>query len=290
MEYKGVNNTKNGIDISKWQGAVNWSKLSHQHYAGELDFVIIRAGYGGSTVDPFFEANYASCINAGIPCGAYWYAYWKNGITPTMEAEGFLKAVEGKTLQYGLWYDVEYEQDILSLDKTTRTNKVLEALQKLADSGRYCGLYASTDMVNNRLDYERLRNYDLWVAQYGSKNTCKIPYGIWQYSSSGTIDGISGRVDQNRAYKSYPSIVTGTLANGRQKKPVLAPVQKEEKNQTWSDSYTSMTTGDLQKFLELAKSLGIYVIGDLHIGPYTKGDRAQFRQLAKELNITTREV
>ena len=82
---------KQGIDISKWQGKVDWGRLAAQHAAGTLDFVILRAGYGGGTLDPRFEEYYAAASAANIPVGAYWYAYWGN-YTPRQEAEGFLRA------------------------------------------------------------------------------------------------------------------------------------------------------------------------------------------------------
>lgn len=279
---------KTGIDISKWQGSVNWTKLSEQKKAGLLNFVLLRAGYGGGTIDPFFEANYAACIREGIPCGAYWYAYWGK-YTPTQEATSFLKAVEGKKLQYGIWYDVEYEPDIIKLSKTERTTKTLEGLDILASSGRYVGLYASTDMVNNRMEYDRLKNYDLWVAQYGPVNKCKLPYGIWQYTSQGVITGISGRVDCNRAYKDYPTFVTGALANGKMS-AVEESNSEDVPHTTTVEMYHSVSIGDIRKFLDVAESLQVDLIGDLQIGPYTKGDRQSFNRLADDLYVKHTEA
>lgn len=291
----------NGIDISKWQGAPDWDKLAAAHKAGRLDFVILRAGYGANTIDPAFEANYAAATARGIPLGAYWYAYWRQA-TPAQEAAAFVAAVQGKTLQYGIWYDVEYEKSITSLGKAERTDKVLQALAVLAASGRYCGLYASTDMVNNRLEYDRLRAYDVWAAQYGSKCTCKLPYGLWQYRSTGKADGIAGNVDCDRAYKDYPAIVTGALAAGKAEgngggsgtagQPDPAPTAPDagEPRVTKTLRFGPATRGDLRKLLDRADALGLYVVGTLEIGPMTEGDVSTMAALGASLGLDMAEV
>lgn len=266
---------KHGIDISKWQEEVDWAELAAQHRAGSLDFVIMRAGLGGSTIDPRFEEYYAAARAAGIPVGAYWYAYW-GPYTPAQEAASFLRAVEGKTLEYGLWYDVEYEPDILGMSRQARTDKVLEGLNTLAASGRYVGLYASTDMVNNRLEYERLRGYDLWVAQYAARNTCKLPYGIWQYTSSGSVPGIAGRVDRDYAYKDYPAFVVGPLAGETGgstpdklvDKPLPSPAPGQE-DRLPRETFTYRIAGegkpDADRLLTFCYNLGLYVLGKVEM-------------------------
>lgn len=289
---------KHGIDISKWQGKADWGLLEQEHKAGRLDFIIIRAGYGGGTIDPRFEEYYAAARAAGIPLGAYWYAYWGK-YTPAQEAAGFLRAVEGKTFEYGLWYDVEYESDILGMGKTERTDKVLEGLAALAASGRYVGLYASTDMINNRMEYGRLREYDLWAAQYSGRNTCKLPFGIWQYTSGGSVPGIAGRVDCDYAYKDYPAFVTGALAGeaegetarpagpasnadaadkpeagaGAADKPVVAepmpspaPGQEERlPRETATYRITGNGKPDADRLLTFCYNLGLYVLGTVEL-------------------------
>lgn len=294
---------KQGIDISKWQGKVDWGRLAAQHAAGTLDFVILRAGYGGGTLDPRFEEYYAAASAANIPVGAYWYAYWGN-YTPRQEAEGFLRAVAGKTLQMGIWYDVEYEPDILALSKKARTDGVLAALDTLAASGRYVGLYASADMVNNRLEFERLRGYDLWCAQYGPRCTGKLPFGLWQYTSSGSVDGIVGRVDCDRAYKDYPAIITGTLATGKgaaasggentgpgaDAGSAPRPGEPQPMPGTVTRRYGPMTRGDLARMLAEASERGLYTLGEVTIGPATAGDDAALRALAAELGLSCREA
>ncbi len=285
---------KHGIDISRLQGKIDWAKLAAEHRAGTLDFVIIRAGYGGGTIDPRFEEYYAAATAAGIPLGAYWYAYWGK-YTPTQEAASAIRVTASKILEYGLWYDVEYEPDILKMSRQARTDKVLEGLAALAASGRYVGLYASTDMINNRLEYERLRDYDIWVAQYAARNTCKLPYGIWQYTSGGSMPGIAGRVDRDYAYKDYPAFVTGPLAGeaagtadkpaagagtadksaagaGTADKPLPKPLPSPapgQEDRVPRETATYRITGkgkaDADRLLTFCYNLGLYVLGTVEV-------------------------
>lgn len=277
-----------GIDISKWQ-TVDWAKLGRMFDAGAFKFIIMRAGYGYATIDPKFEEFYAEATHRGIPCGAYWYAYWGTG-TPEQEARAFLAATAGKTLQYGIWYDVEYERSITSLDNKTRTDKVLEALDTLQASGRYVGLYASADMVNNRLEYGRLSDYDLWVAQYGSLCTCKRDYGIWQYTSGGTILGIYGNVDHDIAYKDYPAIVVGSLAKSDVASTVPTITEQNSPRVVKTLRIGPMTGGDLKAVLDKAAELGLYRVGTVDIGPMTEGDTATLAGLVQNLGIKFEEV
>lgn len=281
---------KYGIDVSRHQGVIDWDTLAGQVKAGKIGFVILRAGYGYSTIDPQFERNYREASIRGIPLGAYWYAYWSKG-TPADECRAFLAAVSGKKLEYGVWYDVEYEKSITGLSKSVRTAGVLEGLSVLAESGRYCGLYASTDMINNRLEYDRLKAYDIWVAQYGERCTCKLPYGVWQYSSKNAlgVPGYGTSLDCNKAYKDYQKITAaGTLATGKSVQAVSGPGEESEPRDTYTREIGTATRGDLLKLMEKADELGLYVCGKLTIGPMTGGDDAAIKALADELGVAAK--
>lgn len=280
-----------GIDISKHQGEVNWDALEAEYKAGNIGFVIARAGYGSGTVDLQWQRNYYQASKRGIPIGAYWYAYWGKG-NPVQEAEAFLATVDGCVLSMGIWYDVEYEPNILNLSKAQRTDKVLQGLDRLAKSGRYVGLYASTDMINNRLDWQRLKGYDVWVAQYGSKCTCKLPYGIWQYSSKNAlgIAGYGGHLDCNRAYKDYPEIVKDKL-RGEPCETALPMVKDPEpRPAAQTIKIDTASRGDLITLIDKAVELGIDVQGELCIGQMTAGDYRTFADLCETLGLTIKEV
>ena len=126
-----------------------------------------------------------------------------------------LEAIQGKTFEYPVWFDQEYEPGIKALTSQERTNIVRSFCSTLEEAGYYTGLYCSRDWLQNYLIADKLKAYDVWVAAYGSTpGAVPLPYGMWQYSSTGSISGISGNVDLDVAYKDYPSIMKKAGLNG----------------------------------------------------------------------------
>lgn len=210
MEFKG-------IDVSKWQYGIDWAKVK----ASGVQFAMIRAGYGRelSQIDPYFEANYAGCKAAGIPVGAYWYSYATDVAGAHKEAQTFLQAIKGKSFEYPVWFDQEYEDSIKALTKQQRTDIVKAFCSYMEANGYYTGLYCSLDWLKNWVDASQLKAYDVWLAAYvKSVDDSPLPYGIWQYSSKGTVPGISVPVDLDIAYKNYPSIIKSAGLNKLSKK------------------------------------------------------------------------
>lgn len=204
----------NGIDVSKHQGTINWDQLATD---SNVDFVIIRAGYGRyypSQIDAQFETNYQQAKEHNIPVGAYWYSYATTADEVRQEMAAFCKTIQGKSFEFPLYFDQEYEKSIVALSNETRTEIVTTALKYLEEQGYYAALYCSADWINNKLNYTSLAAYDLWIAQYASSCTSKLPYGMWQYSSKGSVKGISGNVDMDRCYKDYPTIIKEAGLNG----------------------------------------------------------------------------
>ena len=144
------------------------------------------------------------------------------------------------------------------------------------------------------------------MAQYGSLCTCKLPYGIWQYTSTGRVEGIAGNVDRDRAYKDYPAFVVGPLAGestapgGGTDAGQTATVDKPDQGGTpgvtdldgsrlprevVTRRYGPMTRGDLLRVFETADKLGLYLLGELTIGPTSTGDDETMQALAAELGL-----
>ena len=210
-----------GIDVSKHQGTIDWQKVKE---TGKVQFAILRAGYGRyypSQVDQTFEYNYQQAKKLNIPVGAYWYSYATNVDEVKQEMACFLKTVQGKSFEFPLYFDQEYEPGIVALSNEVRTDIVKAALEELKKAGYTAGLYCSADWINNKLNYSSLTNCELWIAQYSSSCTSKLPYGMWQYSSSGSISGITGNVDLNHCYKDYPSIIGQNGENGNSENQVI---------------------------------------------------------------------
>lgn len=210
-----------GIDASHHQKAIDWDAVKN---SGKVRFAIVRAGYGryDDQVDAQFERNYSECKRLGIPVGTYWYSYATTVAEVNTEMEVFLRTIKGKQFEYPVYFDQEYEKDILTLTNAQRTAIVKAALEALEAAGYYAGLYCSRDWINNKLHASELSAYDLWVADYTSAepSPAVLPYGMRQVSSSNSfcVPGIPAEagsgLDCDYAYKDYPAIIKGAGLNG----------------------------------------------------------------------------
>lgn len=187
-----------GIDVSEHQGHIDWAKVAKDG----VQFAVIRAGYGRelSQKDDYFEQNYTAAKKAGIQVGAYWYSYADSVKRAEEEAKTCLKVLEGKKFDLPIFFDQEYEKSILALSSKTRTDIILKFLEIIQAAGRKCGLYSSTNFITTKLQASRLRQYPLWIAEYGSKLHYPGTVWAWQYTSTGRVSGIKGHVDCNHGY------------------------------------------------------------------------------------------
>lgn len=192
MEYKG-------IDVSKYQGNIDFKKVKKSG----IDFVIIRIGYGmyESQKDPYFEENYEGFKEEGIPVGVYLYSYAQSVNEAKREAEVALKWLNGRSLNLPVYFDIEDKSQV-NLGKNVLTN-MCEAFCDAIEKGGYAaGIYANKYFFTTYLDYQKLgEKYTLWVAQYNDVNTFTGKYDMWQYTSSGKVNGISGNVDMDILYR-----------------------------------------------------------------------------------------
>lgn len=203
---------KNGIDVSKHNGVIDWQKVKA---SGKVDFAILRAGYGKSISqkDVQFEANYKGAKAVGIPVGAYWYSY---AITPAeaeAEANVFLKVIEGKQFEYPVFLDIE-EKNALATGNKNVSAIVKSFCTVMEKAGYWCGVYASRAHVQNYFDDECRNRYSLWIAEWGSKLNYAGEVGIWQRSENGKVDGINGAVDLDISYVDYPTAIKAAGKNG----------------------------------------------------------------------------
>lgn len=208
---------KYGIDVSQWQGDINWNAV-------QTDFAIIRAGYGKekSQIDTKFERNYSGAKAAGIPVGAYWYSYAMSADEARQEAKVFIEALKGKQFEYPVYLDVE-EAKVLQLGKDKVSDIIIAFLEEMEKAGYYAGLYMSASpLTTHTTDFVKKR-FAVWVANYGvSKPNYSGQYGMWQKSSTGHMQGISGNVDINECYVDYPREIKADGKNGFAK-PAITP-------------------------------------------------------------------
>ena len=178
------------IDVSHHQGSINWSKVK-----GNVDAAILRLGYGTDKLthdDRYFEENYQECKRNGIPVGVYLYSYATDIAKAESEAAHALRLLQGKEIEGHVWFDSEQ-------DGTQNVARSCAAsfCEIIKAAGFRPGIYASMYWFNTYMkDFDY---YDKWVARY-SVNAPSVSGAaiLWQYSSDGTVDGISSRVDMNK--------------------------------------------------------------------------------------------
>lgn len=211
--YFGIrkNNTilAKGIDVSYAQGKIDWDKVKA---SGKVDFAILRAGYGkeSSQVDDQFERNYSECKRLNIPCGAYWYSYATTASEAVQEATVCLRTLAGKTFEYPVAFDIEEQRSLVNASELC-----LAFCSELEKAGYYTAIYSFKAALENNINAAVKAKYDVLLSHVNVANSSYTGnYGIWQYSWVGKIDGISGDVDLDYAYKNYPEIIKNTGLNG----------------------------------------------------------------------------
>ena len=192
-----------GIDVSAHNDKIDWEKVKN---AG-VDFAILRCGIGQnykSQDDRCFERNISECERLEIPYGVYLYSYALNTKNASSEADHALRLLKGHNPEYGVWFDME-DADGYKKKNGMPSNKELVNIcvtfcEKMIKNGYKTGIYASLSWFNNQLKDSKLDKYEKWVAQWNDHCSYTKDYVMWQYTSSGMIDGINGRVDLNIMY------------------------------------------------------------------------------------------
>ncbi len=194
-----------GIDVSYAQGAIDWNRVMK---AG-IKFAIIRAafrGYGTGRIveDEWFERNIKGATAAGIKVGVYFFSQAVNEKEGAEEADYIVNQIRNYKVTLPVVIDTEYVSDSRArgnlISKEIRTAAVKAFCERSLQRGYTPMIYASTSWLNNQLDMRKLSAYKVWVAQYYSRVTYNGKYQCWQYSNSGSVDGISNRVDMNYWY------------------------------------------------------------------------------------------
>lgn len=212
-----------GIDVSKWQGNIDWNKVK----TAGVQFAVLRAGFGrfSGQQDETFEQNYQNAKAAGLPVGAYHYSYAKTAQQAREEAAYCLSLIKGKSFEFPICYDVEDDSQ-KDLSKDEISDIVTAFCETLENAGYYVAVYMNLSWLNTKVREDIFQKYDIWLAHWTNETDFARSFGLWQYTSGGTIDGIRGRVDKNYAYKNYPNIMKTNGLNGFKKdggteKPVL---------------------------------------------------------------------
>lgn len=203
--------TFKGIDVSQYQQSVDFKKVK----ASGVDFVIIRAGFGkyANQKDPYFEKNYKAAKAAGLKVGAYWYSYAATVVEAKAEAQTCINAIKGKTFEYPIYFDLE-ERSQFAKGRAFCNSLVKTFCNALEHAGYWAGLYISRSPLQTYITNDVARRYALWIAEYNSKCNYGGTYGMWQYSSTGKVSGVSVPVDMDYCYVDYPSVIKAKGLNG----------------------------------------------------------------------------
>lgn len=194
-----------GIDVSKWNGNIDWKSVK----ASGASYVIIRCGYRGSSTgalikDPKFEANIAGANAAGLKVGVYFFTQAVNEKEAVEEASMTIDLIRKYKISYPVFLDVESSGGRADgIDKATRTAVCRAYCATIQDSGYTAGIYANKNWLTNKIDAGALGSYKIWLAQYAAAPTYNGRYNLWQYSSKGSVPGITGNVDLNLSYLGY---------------------------------------------------------------------------------------
>lgn len=194
-----------GIDVSKWNGNIDWAAVSNSG----VSYVIIRCGYRGSSQgklieDPKFTANIQGATAAGLKVGVYFFTQAVDEVEAVEEASMVLEQIRGYKISYPVFLDVEPSGGRAdSIDRATRTAVCRAFCETIQDAGYTAGVYANKTWLTSKLNAGELSSYKIWLAQYAASPTYTGKYDLWQYKSSGSVSGIKGKVDMNLSYLGY---------------------------------------------------------------------------------------
>ena len=194
-----------GIDVSHWQHNINFSSVKESG----IEFAILKAGGSdaGFYTDSKFEENYTAAAAAGLNVGCYYFAGSKfsgakNG---TADAKRFASIIKDKQFSMPIYLDIEAQP---VSEKAGITEAAVAFCEYMEKQGYFIGIYASDiSGFKERLDPLIITKYSSWVARYGKQPEYNRYWNVWQYSSTGTVAGITGRVDLDISNFDFPELI-----------------------------------------------------------------------------------
>lgn len=184
-----------GIDVSRWQGEINWSQVA----ADDVSFVMLGTRSKGA-VDPYFHRNIQQASAAGVKVGVYIYSLAVTVEMAEAEADFVLNLIHDYPVSYPVAFDMEDStQGNLSKEELAAIANAF--CKKISDSGYYPIIYANENWLKNKLDMS-LMDYPVWVARYSARPSYQNPV-MWQATSTGSVKGINGNVDIDFQFKDF---------------------------------------------------------------------------------------
>ena len=196
-----------GIDVSKYQPSINWASVK----ASGVSYVIIRCGYRGASTgvliqDPYFTSHIKGAKAAGLKVGVYFFTTALNETEAVEEASMCAALCSGYGINYPIFMDCESSSrpGYNELSASERTAIIKAFCNTIKSAGYTPGVYANKTWLSSKMNTSSLSGAKIWLAQYNSAGpTYSGRYDLWQYTSKGHVDGISGNVDMNQSYLGY---------------------------------------------------------------------------------------
>lgn len=207
----------NVADISYWNSDYisSWSKI-----AADLDAIIVRIGFSytgskKSEEDSKFSGYYSNAKKNNIPVGVYFYAAATTAAEASKEADFVISLLKKYNcqLEMPVYYDLETEAQV-ELSQSQCTEVARAFCDKLKAAGYFVGIYCNKYFARDELYASKLSEFQFWIAEYGSNCTYSGEYGMWQYTESGWVSGISRQCDKNYCYYDYPAYIKANGLNG----------------------------------------------------------------------------
>lgn len=208
-----ANSNYRGIDVSKWQGKIDWEKVA----ASGIKFAMIRvAGHVKKVIseDEYFATNVTEATKAGLKVGVYFYSVAETKAEAVAEANYVLEKIKPYKLTLPVAYDIEDEFYQGKLGKSLNGDLCISFCETIKAGGYTPMVYANLNWLTNYIAYDKIKIYDLWFARYNSVTEYANPIRIWQFSNTGSVSGISGNVDLD--YMFDPNETTKGLMNYNQ--------------------------------------------------------------------------
>ncbi len=199
-----------GVDVSKYQENVDWEKVA----ADGVEFAMIRLGFRGMgtngtcELDPYFKKNIEDAKAAGLDVGVYFFTQATTVEEAKEEARFVIDSLKGYDITWPVVFDTEEITSYKAaranaLSRETRTACAKAFLEEIKAAGYIPMLYANTRWSILRLDLAELSEYEFWYAYYGDEIYYPYKFSMWQYTSTGSVDGIKGSADLNISFVDY---------------------------------------------------------------------------------------
>ena len=278
-----------GIDVSEHQGVINWEKVK-----GNIDYAMLRAGYGRNNIDKQFIRNIKECNRLGIPVGIYWFSYAWSVEMAKNEAKYALEAIKPYRVYYPISFDLEYDtlnyakKNGVTINERLATDMINAFCSVIEQNGYKAMNYANPDFINNKF-YNSEVKYPLWLAWYGVSEDKAKAYNpsMLQYSESGSISGIgTNSVDLNYCYEDF--LKSNFVLENATTKNVTTELNIRKEGNINSEIVGVIPAGEkfLKKWVD-EDYLGWYYIEYKGITGYVNADYVQLLQMATTDNVSS---